>query len=205
MSSERSRNNDEGWALYDRKADTSARRSLIKGLEFFDGDPRSSRAVDGGCGTGRDTVHLLEHGFEVYAFDSRPEAIEKLRAAVSPEMLDRLSADAVDFENVFIPECQLVNASFSLFFAAPPIFEKLWAQVCKQLSVGGVFCGHFLGPRDEWLTSDAVLTALSKEELMHAFTDFEIVHLHERDEVGPQVSGDDKNWHVFTVVARKRR
>jgi tellurite methyltransferase len=37
------------------------------------------RTLDAGCGTGRNLVYLLRAGFEVFATDSDPRAIEMVR------------------------------------------------------------------------------------------------------------------------------
>ena len=38
-----------------------------------------SRIVDAGCGAGRNLVYLLREGYEVFAADSDPQAIESVR------------------------------------------------------------------------------------------------------------------------------
>lgn len=53
-------------------------------IYFFDqllrGRLRSAmRVVDAGCGTGRNLVYLLRHGFEVFAADRDPDAIASVR------------------------------------------------------------------------------------------------------------------------------
>ncbi len=42
--------------------------------------PQPGRALDVGCGTGRDAVHLAQHGWMVTAIDSVPQALDAARA-----------------------------------------------------------------------------------------------------------------------------
>ncbi|MEM7167537.1 MAG: class I SAM-dependent methyltransferase [Planctomycetota bacterium] len=192
------------WSDFYTKVGSGPRPTLVAGLEYYDRDPAEKLAIDVGCGTGRDTIALLEAGFAVFAFDREREAIDRTLAATAPELRSQLATAAVDFASVEIPPCDYVNASLSLFFAAPADFARLWPQLSDRLAADGIFSGHFLGPNDEWLRSGATLTAHGKAELLQLFEDFEMIELQERDEVGPQASGPDKHWHLYSVVARKR-
>ncbi len=203
-SSDREPDGDNAWAEYYANSVTTPSSSLVLGLEHFLGEMRGSLAVDCGCGAGRDAVHLLEAGFAVYAFDKIAEAIDRTQLATPLHLTDQLTTELRSFDDVRIPECDLVNASASLFFASPETFAPLWTQVCERLVEGGIFCGDFLGSNDDWITAGENLTGLSEAELMNGFSRFDVLHLHERDEVGPQSAGDDKRWHLFTVVARKQ-
>ena len=45
----------------------------------------------------------------------------------------------------------MINARFSLPFCAAVEFPGLWGELIKSLKVGGIFCGQFFGPDDEFL------------------------------------------------------
>ncbi|MFT7670019.1 MAG: tellurite methyltransferase [Planctomycetota bacterium] len=202
--SERSVEQDQAWSRYYAKARPETRDILLQAVECFDADASQCLAVDCACGTGRDSAYLLSEGFEVYAFDRQPEAIDLTTRQIPSELRERLSLDCVGFEEVRIPECHLFHASLSLFFARPDVFKRLWAQVCERLVSGGMLSAHFLGDRDEWVKAGELLTSHSREELYADLEDFEVIHLREREELGPQSTGKDKHWHIFDVVARKK-
>ena len=42
-------------------------------VRFLAHVPKGGRILDAGCGSGRDTVYFLRHGFEVEAFDASAE------------------------------------------------------------------------------------------------------------------------------------
>ena len=68
---------------YERTSRRPPRPVLLDALQRFADEGRPvRRAVDAGCGSGIDTLHLLEQGIAVHAFDAEPAAIEQLRAAV---------------------------------------------------------------------------------------------------------------------------
>ena len=50
------------------------------------------RVLDAGCGRGRNLVHLMRSGFEVFGADDDPVAIEHVRG-MAAELAPRLSAD----------------------------------------------------------------------------------------------------------------
>ena len=69
---------------------------------------------------------------------------------------------------------------------------------------GGIFLGDFVGPEDSWVHSpNHSVHAVTKNALDVLFCDFDILALHERDELAPTALGNMKHWHTFTVLARK--
>lgn len=61
--------------------------------EFLDKYPLTGSALDLGCGEGRDTIPLLNRGFQVTALDSSRVGIAKMlaRSDLNPEMKTRLT------------------------------------------------------------------------------------------------------------------
>lgn len=106
----------EGWSRFYAAAGTDPRETLLDALARFEAEKRApGKAVDLGCGTGRDTLELLRRGWRVVAIDSQPEAIERLRT--HPEAVaavDRLETVCAPFEDAEWPAADLVNSSFAL-------------------------------------------------------------------------------------------
>ena len=207
----------ERWTRYYAAAGGDPRQTLLAALDRFDTEPADDErlAVDLGCGTGRDTTELLRRGWRVLAIDAQEDAIERLRE--QDDVLaarDRLETLVADFESATLPANDLVNASFSLPFCPPESFAHLWQQVVSSLRPGGRFCGQLFGDRDEWASrpptsSDAwssplAMTFHTSAEVDELLGDLEIEQLVEIDEDGKTAVGDDKHWHLFHVVARKR-
>src|SRR5688572_21326845 len=76
--------------------------------------PGTGDAVDLGCGAGRGTIWLLEHGLHVQAVDSSEEALDLLRSKlpVSADVEVVLST----FQDLELSTYDVAVACFTLFF-----------------------------------------------------------------------------------------
>jgi len=186
------------WARYYAASGDEPRDTLLDALAGF-GEP--GVAVDLGCGNGRDTVALLHNGWRVLAVDSEPQAIELLRARVGDDPM--LETQIATYDQATWPPADLVNASFSLPFCPPAVFDIVWQRVVASLREGGRFCGQLFGDRDGWAPADDMtfLPRTRVEELLEAF---ELERFEEIEEDSRTALGEPKHWHVFHVVARKR-
>jgi SAM-dependent methyltransferase len=204
------------WTRYYQAAGGDPRPTLLSALERFDAEPtRERRAVDLGCGAGRDTIELLRRGWRVLAIDAQEEAIERLRAHDEVQACgDRLETLVADFESAVWAPTDLVNASFALPFCPPQRFAGLWSRITTSLDAGGRFCGQLFGDHDEWASSPPTsggdwssppaMTFQTRAEVDDLLGAFEIEQLIEIDEDGSTAVGDAKHWHLYHVVARKR-
>ncbi|MGB3509408.1 MAG: class I SAM-dependent methyltransferase [Microcoleaceae cyanobacterium] len=183
------------------------RHTLLRALECFNVNSSSTEsrfAVDLGFGTGRDTIELLERGWQVLAIDSQKEAIDCLLSY--PKLaLEGLETRICCFEELILPKSiDLVNASFSLPFCSPEYFGDFWEKIVFSLRCGGRFCGQFFDDRDSWATRTSMShhTREQVEELLQAF---EIEFFEEEDYLGKTALDEQKNWHIFHIVACKLR
>ncbi len=189
------------WRRFGRYFDCAGddpRPTLLAALDRFDAP---GLAVDVGAGTGRDTAELLRRGWSVIAIEREPEAIDRLLALVGPAS-KRLETRVASFTEVAWPECDLVNASYSLPFCPPGEFEAFWRRIVDSLRPGGRFCGQLFGVHDEWAGTG--LVALTRAEVERLLEPFEVEMLDEVDQAGSTATGGWKHWHLFHVVARKR-
>ncbi|MBO3461361.1 class I SAM-dependent methyltransferase [Aetokthonos hydrillicola Thurmond2011] len=193
-------------AYYDAVTGRPPRDTLLAALASVDSEPSTNEirfAVDLGCGEGRDTVELLHRGWRVLAIDSNPEAIHRLlsRPDINLQLLD---TQIIRFEEVILPESvNLINSSFALPFCPPEHFPSLWEKVVISLRVGGRFCGQLFGDRDSW----AIQTSMnhhSRTQIEMLLQPFEIEMLNEEEHPGKTALGDEKYWHIFHIVARKK-
>jgi hypothetical protein len=107
-------------------------------------------------------------------------------------------------EEFAFSEAGLVLASNSLFFCQPERFDETLHKMLNNLVSSGIFLGDFVGPEDSWVHSpNHSVHAVTKNALDVLFCDFDILALHERDELAPTALGNMKHWHTFTVLARK--
>jgi tellurite methyltransferase len=102
------------------------------------------RILDAGCGGGRNLVHLLREGYEIFAADANPSAVEQLRAlaaALAPtlpaENFRVEPVEAMSFPNAF---ADVVLLSAVLHFARDDAhFTAMLHGAWRALKPGGLF------------------------------------------------------------------
>jgi trans-aconitate methyltransferase len=195
------------WSdYYKAVANRPPRETLLTALTNFERDipkAESKIAIDLGCGDGRDTVELLRRGWNVMAIDGEPEAIARLlqRSDIDTELLQTRIAR---FENIELSESvDLINASFSLPFCKPKNFPDLWNKIVSSLIPGGRFSGHLFGNKDSWAT-DLTMNHHTLSDVRLLLQPFQIELLKEEEHPGKTALGNEKYWHLFHIVARKK-
>ncbi|MCQ4296416.1 class I SAM-dependent methyltransferase [Pseudomonas stutzeri] len=175
--------------------------SLRKALDLWCGP--ASKALDLGCGAGRDSLALLRAGWEVVALDQSVDALDALCVQADSSMAGTLTTLCQPFEdNTPLPAVDLANASFALPFCKPEAFTDCWARITECLNKGGLFAGHFFGPRDSWAAKDHT-TIHSHEQLLRQFESWALLELNEFEFDGKTAIGRSKHWHLFEVIARR--
>ncbi len=189
------------WSeYYDEYEDREPRAILLDVLDTFGDAGRT--AVDLGCGSGIDTLAILQRGWIVFATDAEREAIERLRARVPTDLAPRLRTQVSRMEEVDLPPADLVWASFSLFFCDPDRFAEVWGRIRDAVRPGGRFAGQLLGDRDTWAPRDDI-SSFSFEEARALFDGLELERFDEEEKEGDDPV-DPKHWHVFHAVAHRR-
>jgi SAM-dependent methyltransferase len=155
------------WAdYYDENEDREPRELLFEALSGF--GPGSHHAVDLGCGSGIDTLAILERGWRVFATDAEAEGIRRLRSRVPAELTSALRTTVARMEEVELPEADLIWAGFSLFFCPQRRWSEVWPKVRDAVRPGGRFGGQILGERDTW-APDQEISSFSREQTRALF------------------------------------
>ncbi|MBD3896889.1 class I SAM-dependent methyltransferase [Halomonas sp. ML-15] len=167
--------------------------------------PLPKVAVDAGCGAGRDTLHLAESGFTVHAYDRSDAAIARLEEVCHIHLNENVFPRVCSFDRFEYPHSSLISACSSLFFCPPKLFPIAWMKITQSLVLGGVFCGHFMGPNDSWArTERGDLTIHTRDELHNIFDrGFKMIDVYEHSSEGMTLAGRKKYWHTYSVVAQK--
>jgi tellurite methyltransferase len=104
------------------------------------------RVLDAGCGTGRNLVYLLRHGYDVWATDTSPQAVAHVRnlvATLAPALpATRVRQEAVESSSFADREFDVVISSAVLHFARDDEqFERMVGEMWRVLAEGGMlFC-----------------------------------------------------------------
>lgn len=188
------------WAdYYDEYEDREPRELLLEALPRFGSGPHD--AVDLGCGSGIDSLAMLERGWRVFATDAEAEGIRRLRSRVPSELTRWLRTTVARMEEVELPKADLVWAGFSLFFCPRRRWTEVWRKVRDAVRPGGRFGGQILGERDTWAPDDEI-SSFSREGAHALFDGFEIERFDEEEKDDEACTGP-KHWHVFHVLARR--
>ena len=162
---------------------------------------RKNRALDLGCGAGRDTRYLLTQGFQVTAVDADANAMAIL--ATFPQ--EKLRAVQSSFGDFVFENYDLINAHYCLPFLAREQFYSVFGKVRQALNSEGIFVGQFFGTHDQWNTAERAekMTFLTRKEAMQALDGLDVVEFDEEDVDSVVADGSPKHWHVFHIIARK--
>lgn len=157
-------------------------------------------------GEGRNGVWLAEQGLRVMSVDSSPVALNKARA------LAQQRGVAVDFEQVDLlqwewPENRFdVVAAIFIQFAAPVQRQQLFANIKRCLKPGGLLLLQGYTPHQlEYRTGgpSQIENLYTEALLRESFSDMEILHLREHDDVIREGAGHSGMSALIDLVARK--
>jgi len=102
------------------------------------------RVVDAGCGSGRNLVYFLREGYEVFAADSDPLAVESVRSlarTLAPSLpASNFRVEAVEHMSFDVSSADLVVSNTVLHFARDDAhFESMLQRMWRILKPGGIF------------------------------------------------------------------
>ncbi len=165
--------------------------------------PTPGVAIDLGCGSGAETVALIEKGWRVLAIDAETSSLEAIRSLM-PAGSDRLTLRKSRFEDLTeLPDADFVYSFHSLPFCERASFDRVLALVRSGVVPGGVLAVSLFGPNDAWVKGGKV-SGISKDAWLNSLIEFEMLHFHEVDDVGPTALEGPKHWHTFETIARKK-
>ena len=172
--------------------------------EFLKIENKRGKAIDIGCGAGRDTIFLIKNNWNVLAID-REDTKDIISNILNEEELRRFRFIKQDFENIELEQNDLVIANFSIPFCNKKDFNELWNRIVESISEDGYFVGNFFGLKDSWVNIKEKLVFLSKEQVLKLFEEsFEIIKFQEIEKDAKTALGKVKHWHIYDVIAKKR-
>ena len=107
--------------------------------EFITQQPNAGKAIDLGCGAGRDTIFLIKNNWNVLAID-KENTENIISEKLEQEELLRFKFLQQEFENIKLDETDLVLANFSIPFCNKDYFDKFWKHITDSISKGRTFC-----------------------------------------------------------------
>ena len=96
--------------------------------EFIKIENKQGKAIDIGCGAGRDTVFLIKNNWNVLAID-REDTKDSISNKLNEEEVKRFRFIRQDFENIEIEKNDLVVSNFSFTFCNKNNFNEFWNKI----------------------------------------------------------------------------
>ena len=201
-----SENGTESWkSYYEKTGARPPRETLLFALDRFENDLSATDrrfAIDLGCGNGRDTIELLRRSWQVLAIDAEAAAISGLTSRQDLPPDSTLETLICPFEDMSLPNADLVNSSFALPLVDPPKFPNLWDNILDCVRSGGRIACQLYGDRDSWVGRPGItfFTKSGIDALLEPL-DVEFFREEEDDSVTPR--NHQKHWHIFHIVAKR--
>lgn len=170
------------------------------------------RALDVGCGPGKEVVELLRAGFDVVAIDPYRSMVELTRTRVRdeiPEAEGRLHLECARIEDFAaalpVSGFGLVHAGFVLPFIAKADFSRTFAALRAAVAPSGLLVAQFFGPDDEFVRTSprGSMTYHAVGEVKPLLDGFDVIEHQEVNRAGFIGRGQPKWWHVHHVIARR--
>lgn len=174
-------------------------RTLMRLVENV--DCQSCKALDIGSGPLVETKFLLEKGCFVDAIDKDSESAQ-MASQIKDEKFSFFHTDVVNFN--FKKEVYgLIVSLHALPFVNPNDFNSIFNKILYSLKSGGYLCISLFGDRDGWVSTRDTMSFFTREEVESMFSSLKILRFIEDDDVAPTASGEAKEWHIYTIIAKK--
>jgi SAM-dependent methyltransferase len=166
-------------------------------------------------GEGRNGVWLAQQGLDVLSVDSSPVALAKARKLAQQrgvtlrfEQVDLIQNSWPVLSNVEGGENRF-DAVVAIFiqFAPPGLREQMFAHIKRSLKPGGLLLlqGYTLRQLEYRTGGPSQAENLYTETLLReAFSDMDILHLREHDDIIREGAGHSGMSALIDLVARKR-
>lgn len=154
MSGSREKNlpqrSDMTTRFYEEHADEFYRQTVGVDMSslyapFLESLPPGAHILDAGCGSGRDTLYFLRHGYKVSAFDASPKLAEYASRLTERPVL------TMRFEELEVRDAfDGIWACASLLHVPRTNIDSVFGKLCDALKLGGVMFVSFKLREGEW-------------------------------------------------------
>ena len=163
------------------------------------------KALDLGCGQGRNALFLAQHGFDVTAVDQNELSLEILQSIVEQEDLE-MPVGLYDINSASIGQTyDLIVSTVVLMFLQAERIPAIIQNMQEQTSIGGYNLIVCAMDTDDYPCSVNFPFTFKEGELANYYQDWELIkynenpgHLHRRDENGNRIQ-----LRFATMLAKK--
>lgn len=166
----------------------------------------SGKALDLGCGQGRNALFLAQHGFEVTAVDQNELALEILQSIVEQEDLE-MTVGLYDINSANLKQSyDLIVSTVVLMFLQADRIPAIIRNMQDQTNPGGYNLIVCAMDTEDYPCQVPFSFTFKEGELADYYKDWELVkynenpgHLHRRDENGNRIA-----LRFATMLAKKK-
>lgn len=163
------------------------------------------KALDLGCGQGRNALFLAQHGFEVTAVDQNELALEILQSIVEQEDLE-MTVGLYDINSANLKQSyDLIVSTVVLMFLQADRIPAIIRNMQEQTNPGGYNLIVCAMDTEDYPCQVPFSFTFKKGELADYYKDWELIkynenpgHLHRRDEDGNRIA-----LRFATMLAKK--
>ena len=164
------------------------------------------KALDLGCGQGRNALFLAQHGFEVTAVDQNELALEILQSIVEQEDLE-MTVGLYDINSANLKQSyDLIVSTVVLMFLQADRIPEIIQNMQDQTNPGGYNLIVCAMDTEDYPCQVPFSFTFKEGELADYYKDWELVkynenpgHLHRRDENGNRIA-----LRFATMLAKKK-
>ena len=162
-------------------------------LEFL---PAGGTVLDAGCGSGRDSLVFMEHGFHVEAFDASEEMCKRAAKVLGKEVLQCRFEDMA-----FQEQFDGIWACASLVHVKTEDLPEVIRRIYGALKDGGILYASFKKGEGEKYRGERRFTDANEAVLQALLSPyFDILMMRDSEDVRPDRAGE--TW--INVIAGKR-
>ena len=189
---------NNNWNEYYKKVKKNPRKLLVKAIKYA---KNKNYALDLGAGNLRDTRYLLKNKFmHIDAVDKSKEIYQFAKELNNEKItIYRMTFNKFNFDKKY----DLINAQYSLPFMNKKDLFKVLPKIKKSLNKSGIFTGEFFGVRDSQ-NRDKSMTFLDIKEAKKIFNNLKLIYFYEEEKDGKTAIGEEKHWHIFHFIAKKK-
>jgi len=164
------------------------------------------KALDVGCGNGRNSLYLNMKGFEVDAWDKNPQSLDRLNNIIAAESISGIHTQLTDLNSVrFNGEYDFVFSTVVMMFLQPETIPQLIADMQASTAKNGYNLIVAAMDTDDFPCTVPFPFTFKSGELSHYYRKWQIVkynenpgQLHKTDENGNRIS-----LRFATLLAKK--
>lgn len=189
-------------SYFSKKYQTSAVHSeVVEAMQWI----QPCKALDLGCGQGRNALYLAQKGFNVTAVDHNQLSLELLRSLVEKEKLE-MTVDSYDIAQAQLSErYDFIVSTVVLMFLEKDRISAILKNMQDQTNLGGYHLIVCAMDTEKHPDPISFPFTFKEGELAAYYNDWELIkynedlgHLHRRDEHGNRIQ-----MQFVTMLAKK--